>query len=764
MSTRKRYIVGVVKLPYEQRDLAHEIITEEDQRAFLDIIGADTSDDDETFPVGSNCTYKVELTEEEAERFRNASNCRYVVEDKKKTRDINGVTYAEIPSETTMKFMEADFPRVDLWHGRDVTVAILDGGTSTAVRNYMNWTLVDRREYQDDPVGSDEVTSDHGCLVAPNGVPYGGRIMDLVIADNDGSAFTSDSTAAMRYAVDNGAKVINYSYSSAPGGDESPWTDVFTYIQNKGTTMVFCSAGNDGLSRINSPALHSASYACVHSSISFNTATTTRASSSNHLSSGSGCAPGVSVVSLSPTGDVVAWSGTSASTPHMASLAARCLTGGRFTPTQVSAALKNNTRDTGQPASEQGGGAYSLLKALTALGAFSGTGGQLVNLSTNPAAKNAATGWTAGNSGTRVTGLTGTQRATGFGAFDYIITPKAACTAGQNYVHSLDVVTDTTETLTASLYWFNSSGAQIGTSATATFSATANVAQRITRTSVAPSGAAFGALYVSKPTGSSPTGTVQGRWVGISDPDMARIRVKTSGATSVQVQVSADPAMGGSKFSSASQTPDADGYSMHNVTGLTAGTQYYYRVMLNGGAAPGIFKVKTRIVGATNFSFAFGSCLNAADSDAFTAISTKNPDFFCHLGDFFYSDGTSATVANYRTAWATKLSTAKFGSLLANVPTSYTWSDHDFGFAGNAVGTANATTTSNANSAYRQVVPTPTLPASGIYYSWTWGRVKFIQLDERTFKSANNATDGGGTGGGGTPPLRRRGPLPTRWT
>lgn len=749
---RKRYIVGVVKIPYADRDVAHDVITSEDLRGFLDIVGADSYDDDEKFPIGSNCTYSVELTEAEVERFRAASNCRYVVEDEILTTDANNVTYAAIPSETTMRFMEADFPRVDLWHGRDVKVAILDGGTSAPVRNYMKWTLVDRKEYQNDPTGPDEVTTSHGCLVAPNGVPYGGLIMDLIIANDDGTSALSGASAGMRYAADNGAKVLNYSYSSNTGSDSPVWTDVFNYMQSLGanTPMIFCSAGNDGLNRLNYPSGHSRSYWFVHSSINVVAETGLKSASSNYHADGSGCAPGNQVVSLTPTGDITTWNGTSASTPHTASLAARALTGGRFTIRQVSDALKANTRDLGTPASDQGHGAVSLLKTLTALGAFSGTAGQLANLSPNPAAKTATTGWTGGSGGTRLTGLSGMNRATGFGSLDYIITPRAACTAGQPVFQSLDVVTDTTETLTGALYFFNSSGSQIGTGASATFSATANIVQRITRTATAPTGAAFASLYVSKPASASPTGTVLSRWVGISDSTALRIRVKTSGASTVQVQATSTPDMSGTKFLSGSSSPDGDGYTMHNITGLAPGTQYYYRVLLGGGAAAGTFKAKTAPVAATSFQFSFGSCTNASDSDSFTAILARNPDFHCDLGDKFYADGTSSTVANYKAALAAKVSAAKQGALLSNVPSSYTWSDHDFGFDGNAVGTENSTRTGNANTAYRAVVPTPALPASGIYYSWSWGRVKFIQLDERTFKDANNKADTVLSGGGGT--------------
>ena len=68
------YNVGAYKIPYAERDIAHQYLTPEDDRGFFNIIGA--TDDDDRFTVGSKVTYRLELTEEEAEHFRQASNCR----------------------------------------------------------------------------------------------------------------------------------------------------------------------------------------------------------------------------------------------------------------------------------------------------------------------------------------------------------------------------------------------------------------------------------------------------------------------------------------------------------------------------------------------------------------------------------------------------------------------------------------------------------------------------------------------------------------
>ena len=145
--------------------------------------------------------------------------------------------------------------------------------------------------------------------------------------------------------------------------------DACVYARDNGGVQIVISAGNDDLSDLGSPSSASRLFSGVHSSIAFDEATDRRGLFSNHHADGSGCAPGVDVASLDPYARPVRWNGTSAAAPHMTQMLARALTGAQFTPTQVGAAFKANTRDTGAAASDQGAGAYDLQRALTALGA-----------------------------------------------------------------------------------------------------------------------------------------------------------------------------------------------------------------------------------------------------------------------------------------------------------------------------------------------------------------------------------------------------------
>jgi hypothetical protein len=134
----------------------------------------------------------------------------------------------------------------------------------------------------------------------------------------------------------------------------------------------------------------------------------------------------------------------------------------------------------------------------------------------------------------------------------------------------------------------------------------------------------------------------------------------------------------------------------------------------------------------TAFKVAFTSCCNASDSSAYTDIKNESPDYFFHLGDVWYDDGGSNHVSH----WNAQMGATNFAALIAALPNPplIGWSDHDFGFANNAVGSGNSIT-ATANSAYRTKFGSTGLPANGIYRTWTRGRIRFIYLDQLTFKS-----------------------------
>lgn len=379
---RRRYNVGCVKLRAHQRTISHDIVGTTDeswaQRGYLDVIGSDSDGPGELarFPYGAEVVYSLELTDAEAEQFAAASNLRYLEETQwhKPLRYVARPTgTAPVPTLATLSWLRARQVDLRRWHGRDVRVAVLDQGTTKVVRDAMGFTLIARTVTSGVTLGSSQELIDpdnhhHGCLVAPNAVPAGGLLLDAIICNSSGSSNDTWEAAGIRWAVDNGAKVINLSFGGGPGVPSQAFQDACAYARDNGEAQIVISAGNDDLADLAVPSSASRLFSGVHSAIAFDESTDRRALFSNHASDASGCSTGVDVDSFDIYGYPVRWNGTSAAAPHMAQLLARALTGAQFTPVQVGAAFKANTRDTGAGAIEQGGGAYDLRRALTALG------------------------------------------------------------------------------------------------------------------------------------------------------------------------------------------------------------------------------------------------------------------------------------------------------------------------------------------------------------------------------------------------------------
>jgi hypothetical protein len=372
---RKKYNVGAWKLPYEDRDVAHAVITPGDERGYQDVLGADTADDDERFPVGAKTAYTIELTEAEAEQFRSASNARYVEEQQtegfqRPGRAIDTLPgVPQFPSLVTQAWQRARYVDLSEWHGRDVLVSNLDGGSTSAARNALQLTRVASQDFSGNPPVT---ANEHGCLSLTTAVPPGGRCLEAHIWGENDEISDSGIAQAIVWSVDNNAKVLNLEVDVSVGNTneymQQVVDDALEYARDDGVHVI-CAAGNDNKTFLTTPGNYCRLFTNVHTSIAFDESTDRRALFSNHSSDASGCTPGVDVFGVNSTGQVQTWNGTSASAPNMCQLFARALTGTRFTANQVGAAFRNNTRDTGAGASEQGRGAWDLHLALASLGA-----------------------------------------------------------------------------------------------------------------------------------------------------------------------------------------------------------------------------------------------------------------------------------------------------------------------------------------------------------------------------------------------------------
>ncbi|MCP3853816.1 MAG: S8 family serine peptidase [Actinomycetia bacterium] len=191
-----------------------------------------------------------------------------------------------------------------------------------------------------DPTGYDPSTHWHGTHIAgtiaaaaDNGVGItglspGAQIMDLRVVGNSGTS-ASIVAAAIRYAVDNGAQVVNLSLGTRPGAVPAsavaPLADAIEYA-NLNDVVVVAAAGNDSTNIDNSPvwpaSLPHANLVTVGSSTWYD-------SISSFSNTGAVAvdlfAPGSRILATDGGGGYRIADGTSMAAPHVAAAAALIL-------------------------------------------------------------------------------------------------------------------------------------------------------------------------------------------------------------------------------------------------------------------------------------------------------------------------------------------------------------------------------------------------------------------------------------------------------
>ncbi|CCH95670.1 Similar to tr/Q3M5S2/Q3M5S2_ANAVT Peptidase S8 and S53 [Microcystis aeruginosa PCC 9432] len=170
-----------------------------------------------------------------------------------------------------------------------------------------------------------------GTIAAANngigmtGVAYNSRIMAIRMGDVDSQGrFTNGGNLAqaIRYAVDNGARVINMSLGWS---DSTALRDALAYAASRNVITV-SAAGNSSLSSPGTPAYYATQYGLSVGAVD---SSRTIASFSNRAGTNSSMqhvmAPGVSVYSTVPGNGYGLKSGTSMAAPHVAGVVALML-------------------------------------------------------------------------------------------------------------------------------------------------------------------------------------------------------------------------------------------------------------------------------------------------------------------------------------------------------------------------------------------------------------------------------------------------------
>ena len=238
--------------------------------------------------------------------------------------------------------------------GEGITVAVIDSGVQVNHPDLLSSIWVnaaeipgdgidnDRNGYVDDVRGWDFIDRDNsptdenghgthvaGIIAAANnsvggtGVAYASTIMPIRVLDEVGSGSTNGVAQGIRYAVDNGAQIINLSLG---GGNSQSVYSALRYAEQN-DVLVVAASGNESAGRPGFPAAHSASLPNVLS-VGAYTSSGHRASFSNQVGSSGSTqvdAPGQSIYNTYLGGRYSSLSGTSMATPFVSGVAALAL-------------------------------------------------------------------------------------------------------------------------------------------------------------------------------------------------------------------------------------------------------------------------------------------------------------------------------------------------------------------------------------------------------------------------------------------------------
>ncbi|HEY9800904.1 MAG TPA: S8 family peptidase [Leptolyngbyaceae cyanobacterium] len=227
-----------------------------------------------------------------------------------------GVTVAVI--DTGVDYNHQDL-RNNIWtNTREIAGNGIDDDGNGYVDDTNGWNFNDNNNNTFDDNGHGTHVS--GLIAGENdgvgvtGVAYNSKIMSVKVLDASGSGSYDAIASGIRYAVDNGAKVVNLSL----GGDYSNQTlqSAIEYADSKGVVVVMAS-GNDGRSRPGYPARYADKSGIAVGAVDANGEFTNFSNRSGNNQMAYVTAPGDNIYSSTPDNQYEYKSGTSMATPYV---------------------------------------------------------------------------------------------------------------------------------------------------------------------------------------------------------------------------------------------------------------------------------------------------------------------------------------------------------------------------------------------------------------------------------------------------------------
>ncbi|WP_315067677.1 S8 family peptidase [uncultured Clostridium sp.] len=274
--------------------------------------------------------------------------------------------------EWDISYTEADKAWSLVKQKREVKVAVLDTGV-----DYTHPDLKDRvlKDKGYNFVDNDSETMDdngHGTHVsgiiaasANNNIGVSGitgilniKILPVKVLDENGEGEVSNIVKGIKYAVDNGADIINLSFGTNSKSKEIE--EAINYAKSKGVFVV-AAAGNDGESDDNSSPASDGAFAVAALDCNYKTSDFSDYGSCIKIS-----APGEEILSTVP-GGYEAWDGTSMAAPIVSGIAAMAKAEDpNLSPSQIEDVLDSTAKDIMIKGKDQKSG-YGLIDAYDAI-------------------------------------------------------------------------------------------------------------------------------------------------------------------------------------------------------------------------------------------------------------------------------------------------------------------------------------------------------------------------------------------------------------
>ncbi len=246
----------------------------------------------------------------------------------------------------------ADDAWVAGYRGSGIIVAVLDTGVDfdhpdLADNIVEGWNFVDNNGDVSDLDNHGTMVSGIIAAIADNseglvGVAPEAKIMPLKVLDSDGGSLR-DIASAIKYAADNGAKVITMSFGGQYSRLSLAAERAIDYAARQGCILV-AAVGNDNTDELVFPACYEQVIGV--SAIDQNDF---RAEFSNYGSYVEFCAPGINIISAGKDGDYFLGNGTSFAAPFVAGLAAHLLSDDpQLSAEQVRSKLRTLVEDLGE--------------------------------------------------------------------------------------------------------------------------------------------------------------------------------------------------------------------------------------------------------------------------------------------------------------------------------------------------------------------------------------------------------------------------------